>query len=189
MPAQFLGDREVVYQMYVFTFFTSTAQAMSVTQKWEVEAERYSRLGRLGLVIQRPMDKCGAIQEYKRIKLTKKDKTDGYGDSQGRRLTKHADDALRQVKTRLYRARTLPHATKLRKYGIAFLGPYCAVTGRLLERKPGEGWVFVTLVYRSCILSRSLPVLVFSQFPIRMHFLLFYFHPNLTHTIIFLCTP
>jgi hypothetical protein len=35
----------------------------------------------------------------------------------------------------------LPHVIKLREYGIAFLGPYCAVTGRLLERKPGEEWV------------------------------------------------
>jgi len=137
MPAQFLGNREEVYQAYVSAFLTATAQAMSVMPKWE----RCSGLGRLDLVIQRPTEKYGAIQEYKRIKLTKKDKRDGYGDSQGRRLTKHADDVLKQIETRLYRARMLPTVTELREYGIAFLGPYCAITGRLLERKRGEGWI------------------------------------------------
>jgi PD-(D/E)XK nuclease superfamily len=148
MPAQFLGNREVVYQAYVHAFLNATAQAISVTTKWDVDVERYSGLGRLDLVIQRPTEKYGALQEYKRIELTKKDKRDGYGDSQGRRLTKHADDALKQIETRWYRARMLPTVTELREYGIAFLGPYCAVTGRLLERKPGEGWI-VKEIYTS----------------------------------------
>jgi hypothetical protein len=140
MPAQFLGNREVVYQAYVSAFLTATAQAISVTPKWDVDVE-HCGLGRLGLAIQRPTEKYGAIQEYQRIELTKKDKRDGYGDSQGRRLTKHTDDALKQIETRLYRARMLPTVTELCEYGIAFLGPYCAVTGRLLERKHGEGWM------------------------------------------------
>ena len=38
------------------------------------------------------MFKYGAIQEYKKIKLMKKDKMDGYGDLQAQHLTKHADD-------------------------------------------------------------------------------------------------
>jgi hypothetical protein len=93
---------------------------MSMTPKWEVEVERYSGLGHLDLIIQQPTDKYGAIQEYKKIVLTKKDKTDRYDDSQGRLLTKHADDTLTQAETRLYRARILTHVTKLREYGIAF---------------------------------------------------------------------
>jgi hypothetical protein len=32
------------------------------------------------------------------------------------------------------------HVTKLHEYGLAFLGPYCAVVGRLLERKQGGAW-------------------------------------------------
>ena len=42
----------------------------------------------------------------------------------------------------------LPTVTELREYGIAFLGPYCVVTGRLLEQKPGEGWI-VKEIYTS----------------------------------------
>jgi hypothetical protein len=41
------------------------------------------------------------------------------------------------------------HITKLHEYGLAFLGPYFAVTiGRSLERKQGGGWV-VTDTYGS----------------------------------------
>jgi hypothetical protein len=78
-----------------------------------------------------------------RMELTKKDKTDGYGDSQRRRLTNIADKALSQVEKKLYRAQMQPHVTNFREYGIAFLGSYCAVAtiGRSLERKPGEAWV------------------------------------------------
>jgi len=30
--------------------------------------------------------------------------------------------------------------TELREYGMVFLGPYCAVEGCLLKRKPGGQW-------------------------------------------------
>jgi hypothetical protein len=95
--------------------------------------EHNSGFGRLDLVIQRLTDKCGVVQEYKRIQLTKKDKTNVYSDSQNRHLNKQANNALRQVETRLCCAQMLPHVIKLCEYGIVFLGPYCAVTGRLLE--------------------------------------------------------
>lgn len=33
------------------------------------------------------------------------------------------------------------HVTKLREYGLAFLGPYCAILERSLERKQGGVWL------------------------------------------------
>jgi hypothetical protein len=141
LPIRFLGNNGVVYQAFVYAFLTAAAQAISVTPRWEVDMEHYSGFGCLDLIIQRPSGIYGAIQEYKRIKILKKDKMDGYGDSQCQRLTKVANEALKQVETRLYRARMPPNVTKLRECGVAFLGPFCAVVGCLLERNPGDNWV------------------------------------------------
>jgi len=148
LPARFLGSKEQVYQAFVCAWLTCTAHLVKVTPRWEVAVERDAGWGRLDLVIQQAHHKNGVITKYKRISLTKKDKKYGYGDSQCRRLTKAADDALSQVETRFYRAHMWPHVTKVFEYGIAFLGPYCAVAGRLLERKLGEGWV-ITEMYDS----------------------------------------
>jgi len=148
MPARFLGSREQVYQAFVCAWFTCAAHSVKVTPHWEVCVERDAGWGRLDLVIQQAHHENGVIKEYKRISPTKKDKKDGYGDSQCRRLTKEADNALNQVETRSYRNYVQPHVTKVFEYGIAFLGPYCAVAGRLLERKPGERWL-ITETYDS----------------------------------------
>jgi hypothetical protein len=53
-----------------------------------------------------------------------------------------------QLETRQYRASMKDHVTKLHEYGLAFLGPYCAVVGHSLERKQGGAWV-VTGTYDS----------------------------------------
>ena len=45
MLAQFLGNREVVYQAYVSAFLTATAQAILVTPKWDLDVDRCSGLG------------------------------------------------------------------------------------------------------------------------------------------------
>ena len=64
--------------------------------------ECYAGTGRLDLIMQRGTDRHGAIdiQEYKRIKLLKTDKDQGYGDSQRVRLPK---EVLVQLDTRNYR--------------------------------------------------------------------------------------
>ena len=88
-------------------------------------------------------DDTGVIQEHKREKLTKKDKKDGYGDSQSKRLTKMAAEGLQQLETKQYRSSMRDHVTKLHEYSLGFLGPYYAIVGRLLKREPGGQWVIV----------------------------------------------
>jgi hypothetical protein len=81
-------------------FFIATAQGVSATpnwEQWEVVVQRCSGFnGHLGLVIQHPIDKNAVIKGYVRMKPTKKDKIDGYGDSRRKHLTMVADDALAQ---------------------------------------------------------------------------------------------
>jgi hypothetical protein len=62
--------------------------------------------------------------------------------------TKNAEEALVQLETRQYRASMKDHVTKLHEYSLTFLGPYCAVLGRSLERKQGGAWV-ITYTYGS----------------------------------------
>ena len=88
-------------------------------------------------------DDTGVIQEHKREKLTKKDKKEGYGDSQSKRLTKTVAEGLQQLETKQYRALLRDHVTKLHEYSLGFLGPYCAIAGRSLNREPGGQWVIV----------------------------------------------
>ena len=44
------------------------------------------------------------------------------------------------IETSRYRTVVKDHVTELREFGLAFLGPYCAVVGRLLERDRGDNW-------------------------------------------------
>lgn len=44
------------------------------------------------------------------------------------------------IETSRYRTVAKDHVTELREFGLAFLGPYCAVVGRLLERDRGDNW-------------------------------------------------
>ena len=69
-----------------------------------------------------------------------KDKAEGYGESQCRRLTKIAEKALKQIETKRYRTVIKDQVTELREFGLAFLGPYCAVVGHLLGRDRGGKW-------------------------------------------------
>ena len=140
MPGQFFGSKEVVYQAYVCAFFTAAAEAAKTSPSWEVEVERYSGIGRLDLIIQRMGGNNATIQEHKRIRFLKKDKAEGYGESQCRRLTKIAEEALIQIETKRYRTMIRDHVTELWEFSLAFLGPYCAVVGHLLRRKHGGKW-------------------------------------------------
>jgi hypothetical protein len=153
MPIQFLGRKDCVYQAYVSAYFTAAADASSDldprnTSAWDVRIEEYGGIGRMDLILQRMGDGTGVIHEHKLVPFTPRDKKQGYSGSQCKRLTKEAEEALVQLETREYRASMKDHVTKLHEYGLAFLGPYCAVVGRSLERKQGGGWV-VTGTYGS----------------------------------------
>jgi len=146
MPAQLLGGKEFVYQAYVCAFFTAASEAaidLRYSSAWEIQVERCAGIGRLDFILQRMGDDTGVIQEHKREKLTKKDKRDGYGDSQSKRLTKMVAKGLQQLETKQYRASMRDHVTKLHEYSLGFLGPYCAIAGRSLKREPGGQWVIV----------------------------------------------
>lgn len=75
--------------------------------------------------------------------MSYKDKWNGYGDSQRTRLTTAAENGLQQVTTKGYRARLPDEVIKLREYGITFLGAYCVIVGRSLERAHGGQWSVV----------------------------------------------
>ena len=63
-------------------------------------------------------------------------------------MNTNGSQALRQLETRQYRASMKDHVTKLYEYGLAFLGKYCAVVGRSLQRERGGVWV-ITGTYDS----------------------------------------
>ncbi|KAI9509989.1 hypothetical protein F5148DRAFT_1374783 [Russula earlei] len=140
MPTQFLGSKEYLYQAYVASFFTvgSTLRSSSDLGLWSVKVEECAGMGRLDLMFSRQNE--AVIQEHKRIGLSAKDKKSGYGESQRERLSKAAENALEQIKAKGYRARLPDQVTKLREYGIAFLGPYCAIVSDALKREPGGQW-------------------------------------------------
>lgn len=141
MPNQFLGGKEFVYQAYICAFFTvasEAANAPAYNAAWDIQVERCAGIGRLDLILQRPGDDTGVLQEYKRVKMSEKDKNEGYSDSQCKRLTKMSEEALRQLETKGHRASMKDHVIKLHEYGLAFLGPYCAIVGQSLEREPDE---------------------------------------------------
>ena len=54
----------------------------------------------MDLILQRMGDDIGVLHEHKREPFTPQDKGKGYSDSQCKRLTKKAEEALVQLKTR-----------------------------------------------------------------------------------------
>ena len=80
------------------------------------------------------------IEKHKRIDFSERDKTESYSSSRCRPLTNTAEKALKQIETSRYRTVIKDHVTELREFGLAFLAPYCAVVGRLLERDCGDNW-------------------------------------------------
>ena len=143
MPTQFLGCKEYVYQAWVSGFFAIASQSASPT--WVVDVEHCSGTGRLDLRLL--SDDEAVIHEYKRIKLTKKEKQSGYTHSQRKRLTKAAEKGMEQIEIKGHRARLPYQVIKLREFGIAFLGPYCGIVGRSLEREPGGEWRIIKLYH------------------------------------------
>lgn len=149
VPSEFLGSKENVYQAYVSAYLTSAGEESVASEHgppedhtaWDIKVEYPGGAGRMDLILQRTGDETGVIQEFKRIRFLKRDREAGYGDSQRNRLTTKAEEALRQLETRHYRAAMKDHVKKVHEYGVAFLGPFCAIVGRSLERKQDGGWV------------------------------------------------
>lgn len=140
IPSQLFGSKEIVYLAYVCAFLTAAAEAMVDDTRWEVEVECFGGVGHLDLVTQREKGEYAVIQEHRRIELLEQDKQRLYGESQCKRLTRMANEALEQIQNRRHRNLIRNHVTELREFGIAFLGPYCAVVGNVLTRKCGGEW-------------------------------------------------
>jgi len=139
MPAPFLGGKEYMYQAYMCSFFTVASQVASPNLGlWDVKVEECAGIGRLHLIVSSKDE--AVIQEHKCVWLSPKDKETGYGDSPRERLTKAAERGLAQIGIKGYRARLPGQVTRLREFGIAFLGPYCAIAGCSLERERGKQW-------------------------------------------------
>jgi len=138
MPAPFLGSKECVYQAFVCGFFTVASQLATNEGEWTLAAEGSSGIGRFDFRMHRIPD--AIIHEYKWLKMSKRDKRNSYDDTKCRRLTKEAENALQQIDSKGYRAQLPNEVTRLREYGIAFLGPYCAIVGHSFERVPGGQW-------------------------------------------------
>jgi hypothetical protein len=138
MPTQFLGRKKFVYQAYVCAYITCASQFSSDQGVWVVDVEQCAGIGRLDLILYRGDE--AVIQEHKRIALSESDKRSRYGDSQRERLTTGVEDGLTQIDVKGYRARLPDQVTRLREFGIAFLGPYCAIVGRSLKRTAGGQW-------------------------------------------------
>ena len=79
-------------------------------------------------------DEKGGILELKRLPHPKKK---GYRDQEESLLS---EAALDQCDTRHYRAVMPEGVITIVEYGIAFLGPYCAVKARILDRQ-NEKWI------------------------------------------------
>lgn len=138
MPTPFLGSKECMYQAFVCGFFTVASQLATDEGEWTLAVEGTSGIGRFDFRLHRMTE--AIIHEYKRIKMSKRDKRSGYDDSKCRRLTTEAENALQQIDNKGYRAQLPNEVTSLREYGIAFLGPYCAIVSHSFERVPGGQW-------------------------------------------------
>lgn len=95
----------------------------------------------MDLILQRMGDNTGVLHEHKRVPFKSRDKKEGYSASQCKRLTKRAEDALVKLETRQYRASMKDHVTKLHEYGLAFLGPYCAVAAQARRSMGDHGYI------------------------------------------------
>jgi hypothetical protein len=135
IPQRIFGSVETVYQEYLYAYFSSAADAIMVKPTWTTMMEIVAGDGRSDMIFYQ--NESGIIIEVKRLPHTKKE---GYRDV-GRVLLSHEPKkALQQCDTRHYRAIMPEGVTTICEYGLAFLGPYCGVEARIVERVGGK-WV------------------------------------------------
>lgn len=84
----------------------------------------------------------GVVVEFKRFEYPKKE---GYRDTELLKLSDGTRQALEQCDMRHYCSVMPKHITTIYEYALAFLGPYCGVEARTLEKK-NEVWL-ITSVY------------------------------------------
>jgi len=134
VPQRIFGSVEAAYQNYVYAYFSGAANV--VKPKWTTVMEVEAGDGRVDMAAH--SGARGTIVEFKRFGHPVKK---GYREVERLRLSEGTTAALDQCDTRHYRA-MLPKEVKIVcEYGIAFLGPYCAIEARLLEWDDGKGWV------------------------------------------------
>ena len=138
MPTQLFGGTEKIYQLSLRSYISGGSRALSVTPKWQIDTEIPAAAGRLDLTIHSAGDKNASNIELKQELHAEKR---GYGESERKKLTRMTGEAMAQTELRHYRAQLPAYVTELREYGVAILGPYCAIEGRLLVREVGGQWV------------------------------------------------
>jgi len=134
MPQRIFGSHEWVYQDGVHAYFSGVAGAMG-DRKWTTRMEQVAGDRRVDIILHD--DEKGGILELKRLPHPKKR---GYRDQEASLLSEAANEALDQCDTRHYRAVMPEGVIAIVEYGIAFLGPYCAVKARILDRQNGK-WI------------------------------------------------
>jgi len=134
MPQRIFGSHESVYQDWVHAYFACVAGAMR-DKKWTTRMEQVAGDGRADVILHD--DEKGTILELKRLPHPKKK---GYRDQEESLLSKATNEALDQCDMRHCRAVMPEGVITIVEYGIAFLGPYCAVKARILDRQ-NEKWI------------------------------------------------
>jgi len=137
MPQRTFGGVESVYQHHLYVHFSS-AESAPKNSKWQTMMEVTAGDGRSNIIIHD--DKKGAILKLKRYEHKKKA---GYREKEESLLSKGTNEALDHRDTRHYGAVMPEGVTTTCEYGISFLGPYCGVEARMLNRVHGE-WVTQT---------------------------------------------
>ena len=135
MPQRIFGSLEWVYQDWLHAYFSGVADAI-VDKKWRIRMEQVAGDGRADIILHDD-EETGGILEFKRLAHPKKE---GYRDHEESLLSEATNEALNQCDTRHYRAGMPEGVITIVEYGIAFLGPYCAVEARLLEKADGK-WI------------------------------------------------
>jgi hypothetical protein len=129
-PACIFGGRESAYQEYVYAYFSSAA--LKVRPKWTIKMEIGAGLGYIVFY-----NEVGVVVEMKRFSHGKKE---GYRDQEHKQLSNGTKEALLQCDTRHHRSMMPERVNTVYEYGLAFLGPYCAVEARVLKKVDGT-WI------------------------------------------------
>ncbi|KAF8623116.1 hypothetical protein AX17_007550 [Amanita inopinata Kibby_2008] len=142
VPQRILSSVEMVYQDYLYAYLSSAARAMIVEPQWTTRMEIGAGNGRADIIFYQKQR--GVIIKLKRLPHKQKE---GYRAAiEGQHLSHETTAALRQCETRHYRAFMPEDVKTVHEYGLAFMGLYCGIEARTVERD-GPGWVMKTTKY------------------------------------------
>ena len=120
MPQRIFGSQEWVYQDWVYAYISGIVGSMG-NKTWTTRMEVVAGDGRTDIILH-DEEKGG----YSWVQTSSASQKKGYRDYEASLLSKATNGALDQRDYYIV------------EYGIAFLGPYCAVEARMLERKDGK---------------------------------------------------